>query len=67
MIQQLIRHGFYEDAYELAQPMVERVKKNNGFYEWYTVLNEPKGSGTFRGEAGVLYQAIRMFENSVVK
>ena len=67
MIQQLIRHGFYEDAYELAQPMVERVKKNNGFYEWYTVRNEPKGSGTFRGEAGVLYQAIRMFENSVVK
>lgn len=67
MIQQLIRYGFYEDAYELAQPMVERVKKNNGFYEWYTVRNEPKGSGTFRGEAGVLYQAIRMFENSVAK
>lgn len=67
MIQQLIRHGFYEEAFELAQPMVERVKKNNGFYEWYTVHNEPKGSGTFRGEAGVLYQAIRMFENSAPK
>jgi hypothetical protein len=67
MIQQLIRYGFYEEAYELAQPMIERVKKNNGFYEWYTVRNEPKGSGTFRGEAGVLYQAIRMFENSGLK
>jgi hypothetical protein len=42
--------------------MVKRVKSNNGFYEWYTVDNQPKGSGTFRGEAGVLYTAIKMFE-----
>jgi len=62
MIQQLIKNGFYEEAYREIQPMVKRVKDNNGFYEWYSVKNEPRGSGTFRGEAGVLYKAIVMFE-----
>ena len=62
MIQQLIKYGFINEAYEHIQPMVKRVKDNNGFYEWYTVNNEPRGSGTFRGSAGVLYKAIGMFE-----
>jgi hypothetical protein len=62
MIRQLIKNGFYEEAYREIQPMVKRVKDNNGFYEWYSVKNEPRGSGTFRGEAGVLYKAIVMFE-----
>lgn len=63
MIQQLIRYGFVKEAYEQVLPMVKRVKDNNGFYEWYSVDNKPRGSGTFRGEAGVLYTAIVMFEN----
>ncbi|WP_276504033.1 amylo-alpha-1,6-glucosidase [Terrimonas pollutisoli] len=63
MIQQLVKYGFTEDAYEQIQPMVKRVQDNNGFYEWYSVDNKPRGSGTFRGEAGVLYTAIRMMEN----
>ncbi len=63
MIQQLIKNGFVEEAYQQMQPMVKRVKENDGFFEWYTVDNKPKGSGTFRGEAGVLYKAILMFEN----
>jgi glycogen debranching enzyme len=63
MIQQLIRYGFVQEAYEQFQPMLKRVKDNNGFYEWYSVDNKPRGSGTFRGEAGVLYTAIAMFEN----
>lgn len=63
MIQQLIQYGFVEEAYLHIQPMVKRVKDNNGFYEWYTVDNRPKGSGTFRGSAGVLYKAIIMFES----
>ena len=62
MIQQLIRNGFVDEAYEQMQPMVKRVKDNDGFFEWYTVDNKPKGSGTFRGSAGVLYKAILMFE-----
>ena len=60
MIQQLIAHGFVEEAYEELLPMVERVRKNKGFFEWYTVQNEPRGSGTFRGSAGVLGRAIEM-------
>jgi glycogen debranching enzyme len=62
MIQQLIKYGFVKEAYEQMLPMVKRVKDNNGFYEWYSVDNKPRGSGTFRGEAGVLYTAITMFE-----
>ncbi len=60
MIQQLVRHGFVEEAYRELEPMVERVIKNDGFYEWYTRNNEPRGSGTFRGSAGVLTRAILM-------
>ncbi|MEG1026653.1 MAG: hypothetical protein RSF34_19430 [Flavobacterium sp.] len=62
-IQQLIKYGYVEEAYRELQPMLKRVKDNNGFYEWYSIKNEPRGSGTFRGEAGVLYTAIVMFEN----
>ena len=62
MIQQLIKNGYVEEACEHMQPMVKRVKDNNGFFEWYTVDNQPKGSGTFRGSAGVLWKAIQLFE-----
>jgi glycogen debranching enzyme len=62
MIQQLINYGFISEAYEYMHPMVKRVKDNDGFFEWYTVNNEPKGSGTFRGSAGVLWKAIVMME-----
>ncbi|MBK8503892.1 MAG: hypothetical protein IPL46_17775 [Saprospiraceae bacterium] len=62
MIQQLIKYGFVQEAYEQIQPMVHRVVVNDGFFEWYTVDNKPMGSGTFRGSAGVLWKAIRMFE-----
>ena len=61
MIQQLIRNGFVEEAYKEALPMFERVVKNNGFYEWYAVDGKPSGSGTFRGEAGVLFKVIEEF------
>ncbi|WP_282015770.1 GH36-type glycosyl hydrolase domain-containing protein [Marinifilum flexuosum] len=67
MIQQLVNYGFVEEAYEQLIPMTERVVVNDGFYEWYTEKNEPKGSGTFRGSAGVLYKAIEMLEDAVEK
>lgn len=67
MIQQLVKYGFYQEAYEQLLPMTDRVVQNKGFYEWYTVKNEPTGSGTFRGSAGVLYKAIEMLENAVEK
>ncbi len=57
-IQQLVRYGFLNEAYRELEPMVDRVIKNDGFYEWYTRDNRPRGSGTFRGSAGVLSKAI---------
>jgi glycogen debranching enzyme len=67
MIQQLIHYGYIEQAVANLQPMIDRVEKNNGFFEWYTVNNQPKGSGTFRGEAGVLYKAILMLQEWAAK
>lgn len=64
MIMQLIKYGFVAAAYQQLQPMLKRVKDNNGFYEWYSVDNKPRGSGTFRGEAGVLYTAIILLEKT---
>jgi glycogen debranching enzyme len=61
-IQELVRHGFAEEAYREILPMIERVRKNNGFYEWYTIANEPRGSGSFRGSAGTLGKAIIMLQ-----
>ena len=60
MIWGLIENGFIKEAYEELRPMLQRVVKNKGFNEWYTPSGEPKGSGTFRGEAGVLVKAIEL-------
>jgi len=63
MVQQLIEHGFIEDACRELAPMLARVRANDGFFEWYTVKNEPRGSGTFRGSAGVLGKALLMLQD----
>jgi hypothetical protein len=60
MIQQLIRHGFVAEAYRELRPMVTRVLKHEGSHEWWTRDSEPRGSGRFRGSAGVLGRAIEM-------
>ncbi len=61
MIQQLIANDFVEEAYELAQPMFDRVVKNGDFYEWYKIDGTPAGSAEFKGSAGVLAKSIEMF------
>lgn len=58
MITALIKNGFAKEAYNEIQPMIQRVIKNKGFYEWYTIDGKATGSGSFRGSAGVLYTAI---------
>lgn len=63
MIQQLVLNGYVQEAFDNLLPMTDRVKENDGFFEWYTIKNEPKGSGTFRGSAGVLYTSIIMLED----
>lgn len=67
MVQQLIKNGYYEEAYESLSPMLDLVIKHNGFYEWWSLSGEPMGSGSFRGSAGVLWTAIRMFEQEIKK
>src|SRR5579875_496157 len=62
MIQQLVRYGFIAEAYRNARPMVERVKLNGDFHEWWTPGNQPRGSAQFRGSAGVLGRAIEMLQ-----
>lgn len=61
MIQQLIANGMVEEAYAEVRPMIDRVIRNNGFYEWYGQGGVPSGSGHFKGSAGVLAKAIEMF------
>lgn len=61
MIQQLIRNGYVREAYDEVRPMIDRVVKNQDFYEWYGPGNKPSGSGAFKGSAGVLVKAIEMF------
>ena len=64
MVQALIANGLVQQGYAELDPMINRVIKNNGFYEWYDVkTGEPKGSGDFRGEAGVLYDAIEQLRS----
>ena len=63
MITALAKNGFIEEAYNELNPMIDRVIANEGFYEWYTVDGKPKGSGLFRGSAGVLLEAIEALES----
>lgn len=68
MTEALIAQGLVREAYTELIPMVDRAIAHNGFYEWYDVqTGEPKGSGDFRGEAGVLYDAITLLKQWAVK
>jgi len=63
MIQQLVLNGYPKEAYEEIQPMINRVVKNKGFYEWYGKNDVPSGSGKFKGSAGVLSKAILLMND----
>jgi len=67
MVSQLIRYNLIDEACEAMEPMLDRVIKNKGFYEWYTPDNKPQGSSSFRGEAGVLWSAIIELEQKTKK
>lgn len=60
MVQQLVVHGYAAEAYEAIRPMVMRTERDRGFFEWYTVAGEPRGSNAYRGGAGQLGRAIEM-------
>ncbi|MCA9264950.1 MAG: hypothetical protein KDA60_13915, partial [Planctomycetales bacterium] len=58
MVRQLARNGMVEESFRELSPMLDRVLQHDGFYEWWTPNNQPHGSGSFRGSAGVLIEAI---------
>jgi hypothetical protein len=62
MIQQLVAYNYPAEAYRALLPMVERVVRVGDFHEWWSRDNQPKGSGNFRGSAGVLGKAIEMLQ-----
>ena len=68
MIGALISFGMIKEAYTELSPMIDRTIAHKGFYEWYDVqTGAPKGSGNFRGEAGVLYDAITLLKQWAAK
>ena len=68
MINGLVAHDLIKEAYVELMPMVDRAIDHKGFYEWYNVqTGEAKGSGEFRGEAGVLYDAVESLRQWAAK
>lgn len=61
IITQLVRYGFIREAWDEARPMFARVAEGKAFNEWYDLSGKPMGSGTYRGEAGVLFSMIQAF------
>ena len=62
VVQDLIDEGDIADAYREIRPMIDRAVRVNGFYEWWTPDNQPRGSAGFRGSAGVLGYDIDLLE-----
>lgn len=62
IIQQMIASGQVQLAYAELGPMLDRVLRDDAFYEWYTPAGAPKGSNEYRGTAGQLVKAIDMLQ-----
>lgn len=63
MVTQLVRYGYIKEAKEALKPMLDRTIKYNDFNEWFLMDNTPApGTGSYRGTAGVLWEAIVALE-----
>lgn len=60
IIQQMVSHGQVAVAYQEITPMLDRVLRDDAFFEWYTREGIAQGSGEYRGSAGQLAKAIDM-------
>ena len=58
MVQALTANDFGADAYVELLPIVQRVQRHGGFFEWFDGQDTPRGSGAFRGSAGQIGKAI---------
>ena len=66
-IEAMIKTGHLDLAYQEISPFLDRVIKNDGFYEWYSVKDhQPHGSNTFLGAAGALGKAIRLMKKEAL-
>jgi hypothetical protein len=57
-VTQLVRNGYVEESYRELGPMLDRVIRHQGFFEWWTLANQPRGASGFKGSAGTLLEAI---------
>jgi hypothetical protein len=62
IIQQMVVQGNAQLAYDELGPMLDRVLRDQGFFEWYTRDGQARGSADYRGTAGQLAKAIDMLE-----
>jgi hypothetical protein len=66
-IEAMIKTGHLDLAYQEIQPFLDRVIANNGFYEWYSVIdNQPHGSNTYLGAAGALGKAVGLMKDEAL-
>jgi len=60
IIQQMVAYGQVQLAYQELGPMLDRVLRDDGIYEWYTRDGKARGSAEYRGSAGQIALAIDM-------
>ena len=62
IVQQMVVRGQVQMAYQELGPMLDRVIRDDGFFEWYTREGAAKGSAEYRGTAGQMAAAIDMLK-----
>ncbi|MBC3873866.1 glucosidase family protein [Undibacterium flavidum] len=63
IVQQMVAAGEVQLAYQELAPILDRVVRDEGFYEWYTREGIKQGSGDYRGTAGQIVKAIDMLSD----
>jgi glycogen debranching enzyme len=58
IVQQMVAYGQVQTASAELGPMLDRVLRDDGFYEWYTREGAGRGSAEYRGTAGRIAAAI---------
>ena len=61
MVIALVRRGFLVEAETALQPMLDRVLRFNGFFEWFSFHGRPQGSNGYHG-----YQASYCFQQKAL-
>lgn len=62
IVQQMVLRGQAQVAYQELGPMVDRVIRDDGFFEWYTRDGAARGSAEYRGTAGQIAAAIDLLQ-----